>query len=129
MAITRACDYCDRNEVDAGTIQHFVLHPTRRPANVRSLPLRVLDLCRECTDTLTRPAGDEVVEVIAPHVEPESKQPILITDAKGRSRVPRRRNRPGRCESTHNRSGTRCIWDHGHDIPHQAANGQRWDLA
>jgi hypothetical protein len=126
MAITRACDYCDRNEVDAGTIQHFVLHPTRRPANVRSLPLRVLDLCRECTDTLTRPAGDEVVEVIAPQVEPEAK-PIVLTDAKGRSRVPRRRNRPGRCASTHNRSGTRCIWDLNHTIQHQAANGQRWD--
>jgi hypothetical protein len=106
-------------------IQHFVLHPTRRPSNVKSLPLRVVDLCKECAETLTRPAGDEIIDVIAPQAEP---QPVILTDATGHSTVPRTRNRPGRCRSRHPRSKTLCVWDEGHTpMKHQAANGQRWD--
>jgi hypothetical protein len=106
-------------------IQHFVLHPTRRPSNVKSLPLRVVDLCKECAETLTRPAGDEVTEVIAP--QPESK-PVAIVNGEGKTSVPRTRNRPDRCPSRHPHSKTRCIWDRGHanTLPHQAANSQKW---
>jgi hypothetical protein len=125
MAITRQCDYCDQNEKDAGVIQHFVLHPTRRPINVKSLPLRVMDLCPACTDILTRPAGDEAIEVMAAKEEPK-RDPIMLIDGDGNRHIPRRRNRPGRCRSRHPKSKTICIWDEGHSTSHQAANGQHW---
>lgn len=118
MAITRACDYCEKQESDAGFIEHYEVQPTRMAGK----PTLVMDLCGECSALLTRPA---VREFKAKAIEPPA--PIVTVDGSGKQHVRRTRLRENRCPAMLRQ--VRCIWDKGHAVEHQAANGQHWGKA
>jgi hypothetical protein len=133
MAVTRQCDYCEKPESEAGFIQHYEAVPQRKAPREYEVPgQRAIDLCGECAALVTR-ASEVVTTRIpprpAPKVEAPKPTPVLMTDASGTMHVISKRNRPNRCTSLHPKSGTRCVWDVGHDvtkIEHRAANGQHW---
>lgn len=137
MAITHRCDYCEKEEAEVGFVQHFSAVPKRRldGSSFAARGVRVLDLCGECANLLTRPAeGSERYTgpsapppKPAPEPQPAAAQPIVVIDGNGHRKINRIRNRPGRCVAYHPKSKSRCFWDAlpPHDV-HEAANGQRW---
>jgi hypothetical protein len=142
MAITHRCDYCEKEEVEVGFVQHFSAVPKRRldGSSFAARGVRVLDLCGECANLLTRPAeGSERYTGMPvpppkpapePQPDPEDKPkatPVVVFDGSGRRPIQRIRNRPGRCPAYHPKSKSRCFWDAlpAHNV-HEAANGQRW---